>query len=137
VILQIDPGAAVPPYEQLRAQVTAMAASGALPVGTRLPSIRQLAGDLGLAAGTVARAYRELEQAGVIVTRGRHGTHVQGPPRQAAADERRRRLAQAARDYAVAAAQIGATQPEALDAVARAVVDLTQPAPPATLAADP
>jgi len=115
VILQIDPGAAVPPYEQLRAQVTAMAASGALPVGTRLPSIRQLAGDLGLAAGTVARAYRELEQAGV----------------------RRRRLAQAARDYAVAAAQIGATQPEALDAVARAVVDLAQPAPPATLAADP
>ena len=47
--------------------------------GTRLPSIRQLAGDLGLAGGTVARAYRELEQEGVVATRGRHGTVVAEP----------------------------------------------------------
>jgi GntR family transcriptional regulator len=134
VILQIDTDAAVPPYEQLRAQITAMAVIWALPVGTRLPSIRQLAGDLGLAAGTVARAYRELEQAGVITTRGRHGTHVQGPPRPAPGEERERRLAHAARDYAVAAAQLGATQAEALDAIAQAVADLTQPPSPPSLA---
>jgi GntR family transcriptional regulator len=74
VILRVDPGSAVPPYEQIRTQVATMAATGVLPVGTRLPPIRQLARDLGLAGGTVARAYRELEAAGVIVTRGRHGS---------------------------------------------------------------
>ena len=125
MILRVDPSASTPPYEQLRAQITAMAASGALPAGTRLPSIRQLAGDLGLASGTVARAYRELEQAGVIATRGRHGTHVQGPPSPAQPAEVERRLAQAARDFAVAAAQLGATEPAALAAVAVAFADLT------------
>src|SRR5690606_11229934 len=60
VILDVDTTSAVPPYEQMRAQITALITTGALAVGDRLPSIRQLAGDLGLAPGTVARAYREL-----------------------------------------------------------------------------
>lgn len=38
--------------------------------------MRQLAGDLGLAVNTVARAYRELEMAGLVETRGRHGSFV-------------------------------------------------------------
>jgi DNA-binding transcriptional regulator YhcF (GntR family) len=80
VILAVDPRSAVPPYEQLRQQVIALVVGGALPAGSRLPSIRQLAGDLGLAGGTVARAYRELEADGVVATRGRHGTVVLGPP---------------------------------------------------------
>jgi DNA-binding transcriptional regulator YhcF (GntR family) len=42
--------------------------------------VRQLAGDLGVAANTVARSYRELELAGVLETRGRHGTFVAAPP---------------------------------------------------------
>ena len=61
MILEVDPRSAVPPYEQLREQVTALVLAGALTPGDRLPSIRQLANDLGLAGGTVARAYRELE----------------------------------------------------------------------------
>ena len=52
------------------------AASGDLPAGTRLPTVRALAADLGLAANTVARAYRELESDGVVVTEGRRGTFV-------------------------------------------------------------
>ena len=76
VILRVDSSSPVPPYEQIRAQVGAMVDAGVLAPGARLPSIRQLAGDLGLAGGTVARAYRELEQEGVVATRGRHGTVV-------------------------------------------------------------
>jgi GntR family transcriptional regulator len=76
VILDVDLGSAVPPYEQIRAQVTALARVGALPAGLRLPSIRQLAADLGVASGTVARAYRELENDHVVVARGRHGTTI-------------------------------------------------------------
>jgi len=75
-LLTIDPGSATPPYEQLRTQVLAQIQSGELSAGVRLPTVRRLADDLGLAPNTVARTYRELEQAGVVETRGRNGTFV-------------------------------------------------------------
>lgn len=75
-MIVIDPTSPTPPFEQLRAQYVAAIASGELPPGSRLPTVRRLAGDLGLAPGTVARSYRELEATGLIETRGRHGTFV-------------------------------------------------------------
>ena len=80
MILEVDPSGAVPPYEQIRAQLSGLITSGALPPGTRLPTIRQLAGDLGLAPGTVGRAYHELEQAARVPSGGRHGTRVATRP---------------------------------------------------------
>ena len=74
--LRVDLDSAVPPYEQLREQIAGLIALGTLRPEDRLPSVRQLAADLGLAGGTVARAYRELEQAGLLEGRGRHGTVV-------------------------------------------------------------
>ncbi|MDI6105061.1 GntR family transcriptional regulator [Actinoplanes sp. NEAU-A12] len=74
--ITIDPASPVAPYEQVRLRIAALAADGALAAGTRLPPVRQLAGDLGLAVNTVARAYRELEQAGLVETRGRLGTVI-------------------------------------------------------------
>ena len=76
----MDLGSATPPYEQIRAQISSLIALGALAPGTRLPTVRRLAADLGIAAGTVARAYRELEQSGLIETRRRNGTVVAGTP---------------------------------------------------------
>lgn len=76
----IDPGSSVPPYEQVRSQIAAAIESGALLPATKLPTVRRLAGDLRLAVNTVARAYRELEQAGLVETQGRQGTFVAGPP---------------------------------------------------------
>ncbi|MGH3880108.1 MAG: GntR family transcriptional regulator, partial [Actinophytocola sp.] len=70
----VDPDSGVAPWRQVRDQLTHLVRTGALPVGSRLPAIRQLAGDLGLAAGTVARVYRELEAAGVLRTARRAGT---------------------------------------------------------------
>jgi DNA-binding transcriptional regulator YhcF (GntR family) len=114
VILEIDPRSPVPPYEQVRQSVTALVLGGRLGRGDRLPSIRQLANDLGIAGGTVARAYRELESDGVVTTHGRHGTVVQGPPRRAAppAD-----LLDAAHSYARRAARSGASLEEAITAL--------------------
>jgi DNA-binding transcriptional regulator YhcF (GntR family) len=114
VILQIDPDAAVPPYEQLRQQVTAHVLGGALTPGARLPSIRQLAKDLGLAGGTVARAYRELEADGVVTTHGRHGTVIARSPRPATPPPE---LLDAAQRYAHQASRTGATLEDALTAV--------------------
>jgi GntR family transcriptional regulator len=114
VILAIDPRSPVPPYEQLRQQVTALVLASGLVRGDRLPSIRQLANDLGIAGGTVARAYRELESDGVVTTHGRHGTIVDGPPHRPAppAD-----LLEAARSFADQAARTGANLEDALTAV--------------------
>jgi DNA-binding transcriptional regulator YhcF (GntR family) len=58
MILRVDPSSAVPAYEQIRAQMRLMIASGTLAEGTQLPTIRQLASDLGLAKGTVSRPTR-------------------------------------------------------------------------------
>ncbi len=79
-LLTLDPDSAVPPFEQVRAQLAAAIGSGSLEQSNRLPTVRQLAADLGLAVNTVAKAYRQLELAGLIETRGRHGTFVAGAP---------------------------------------------------------
>jgi DNA-binding transcriptional regulator YhcF (GntR family) len=72
----IDADSPVPPYEQVRLRIAELAATGALPAGTKLPPVRTLATELSLAANTVARAYRELEQAGLVETHGRAGTVI-------------------------------------------------------------
>ncbi|WP_433659289.1 GntR family transcriptional regulator [Nocardia sp. CA-128927] len=66
----------VPPYEQLRMGIIAKVRSGELTAGTKIPTVRALAAQLGLAPNTVARAYRELEADGVVETRGRQGSFI-------------------------------------------------------------
>ncbi|MES2093645.1 MAG: GntR family transcriptional regulator [Actinomycetota bacterium] len=75
-VLVIDPRSAIPPFEQLRLQFLRLISSGELAPEARLPTVRKLASDLGVAPNTVARTYRELESAGLIETRGRHGSFV-------------------------------------------------------------
>lgn len=76
MIISVDPAASRPPYEQVKQQIEQLIRRGELAQGTRLPTVRQLAGDLGLAVNTVARAYKELEAERLIETRGRNGTFV-------------------------------------------------------------
>lgn len=104
----IDTASSVPPFEQLRSQIARMVADGTAPPGTRLATVRQLAADLGLAANTVARAYRELEADGVIETHGRRGTFVRSRAAEAGAVE------EAARSYVSQARTAGLTCPEAV-----------------------
>jgi len=75
-LVTIDSHDAEPPYEQVRRQIATGAANGTLAPGHRLPPVRQLAGDLGLAVNTVAKAYKALEADGVIETHGRGGTLI-------------------------------------------------------------
>jgi DNA-binding transcriptional regulator YhcF (GntR family) len=124
VIIRLDPAGPLPPYAQLQEQLTTMIRSGVLAPDTRLPTIRHLAADLGVATGTVARAYRELETAGLVATRGRHGTVVQPPTRTVAAD-----VADAAEAFALEAAHRGVDLDRALDAVRAAFAHLDDPRP--------
>lgn len=73
---EVDPASATPPFRQLHDAVVRAVHSGDLLPGSRLPTVRGLAADLGLAANTVASAYRALEEAGIIEGRGRAGTFV-------------------------------------------------------------
>ncbi|MFC8797532.1 GntR family transcriptional regulator [Promicromonospora sp. NPDC057138] len=78
--LRVDLTSPVPVYEQIRTQVSALVAVGGLRPGDRLPASRDLARDLGIAVGTVQRAYRELEAGGVVTSRRRVGTVIAEPP---------------------------------------------------------
>ncbi|MCO1595217.1 GntR family transcriptional regulator [Micromonospora sp. RHAY321] len=119
--ISVDPDSSVPPFEQVRGQLAELIGDGRLPVGSRLPTVRQLAADLRLAANTVARAYRELEAAGLLETRGRNGTFV-APGRDDAVD----RLHRAAATYAAEAARLGVPPATAL-ALVRAALDAARP----------
>ena len=106
--LRVDNGSSAPLFDQLRIAVIDAVRDGRLAAGTRLPTVRELAADLGLAVNTVARAYRELESAGVVETRGRWGTYVaRSDPADAA-------MALAARTYAEAARGLGLGKSDAL-----------------------
>jgi len=83
----LDATSSTPPYEQIRAYVVEQVDSGQLEPGDRLPTVRAFAEELGVATNTVARAYRELEQGGVIETRGRSGSFVTGDRVQSEAKE--------------------------------------------------
>jgi len=115
-MIVIDAGSPVPPFEQLRAQLAGQIHDRTLAVGTRLPAIRRLAADLGLAVNTVGRAYRELEEAGLIQTRGAAGSFV-----SAAGEQGRERASRAAAEYAAVVASIGIGTDEALRIVQAAL----------------
>ena len=97
-----------PLFDQLRTQIIDGVRDGRLAPGTRLPTVRELAGQLGLAVNTVARAYRELEAAGILETRGRFGTFV------ARVDPADAAMATAAHAFVSAAKALGIDKGEAL-----------------------
>ncbi|WP_409331495.1 GntR family transcriptional regulator [Trujillonella humicola] len=110
-----------PPFEQLRRQFAELIRSGLIPAGDRLPPLRQLAADLGLAVGTVARTYRELEAAGLVVSRRGGGTRVRpiAPARTAA--QRRRVLGEQADGFVRQARLLGADDDEVRAALTAAL----------------
>ncbi|RKR75382.1 GntR family transcriptional regulator [Frondihabitans australicus] len=115
-MITLDPRSATPPYEQLRVQIAAQVESGELAAGSKLPTVRRLADDLGIAPNTVARAYRELESDGFVETRGRNGTLVRAQGSAAL-----QQVQEAARAYADRAAKLGVSADVALGYVARAL----------------
>lgn len=116
MILTLDPHSPTPPFEQLRMQVIEGVSSGTLAPGDKLPTVRRLAEDLGLAANTVARAYRELEHDQVIETRGRLGSFI-----AATGDATHKQAQLAAIDYAERVRALGLGEAEALGIVAAAL----------------
>lgn len=91
-----------PPMDQIHDQIGGLIATGRLAAGERIPSVRQLARDLGVAPGTVAKAYRALESEGFVVSRTGSGTRV-----SSTASTTTRPVLDAARRLAEASVQAG------------------------------
>ena len=97
------------PYAELKARLLERMRSGDLPAGAKLPTVRALADELGLAPNTLARAYKELEQAGAVETRGRNGTFV-----ALSADATTRAAQEAAAAYVARVSSLGIPDADAL-----------------------
>lgn len=122
VTLSVDLDDPTPPYEQLRRQLALSIQTGRLSPDERLPPLRQLAGDLGLAVGTVARTYRELEAAGLVRSRRGGGTRVAAPlSSEESAAAARARVDEAARSFVWTVRFLGASTAQAHEAVDRAM----------------
>ncbi len=76
LILSVDPALDAPPFQQISDQLREFVERGELQPGDALPTVRQLASDLGVAPNTVARAYADLQEAGWLTSDGRRGTRV-------------------------------------------------------------
>ncbi|WP_110588299.1 GntR family transcriptional regulator [Microbacterium suaedae] len=100
---------AAAPTDQIRDQIRGLVSSGRLAADQRLPSVRQLAKDLGVAPGTVAKAYKALEAEEIVITRTGGGTRVS--PRAATTP---REVIEAARSLTETCVQTGTDLDEAI-----------------------
>jgi DNA-binding transcriptional regulator YhcF (GntR family) len=105
----VDHDSPTPPFEQLRLSVIDLVRGGRLAAGSKIPTVRRLADNLGLAPNTVARAYRELEQEGVIETRGRLGSFV-----ASSGDRTRDQAGRAATEYVATIRRLGLEDKDAI-----------------------
>ena len=111
VRLVIRESSPVPVYEQIREQIEGMVRAGLLHDGDKLPSVRQLAGDLRIAPGTVAKAYAELAEQGVVETAPGRAARIR---RVATIPEP---LLEAAKDYAGQSQRFGSSLEDAISAL--------------------
>jgi GntR family transcriptional regulator len=103
-VIRVDAASFVPIYEQIKQEIGRLAATGRLKPGDPLPSIRDLAAEIIVNPNTVARAYRELEQEGIIATQKGRGSVVAERARPDAERVRRAHLGRVM-DEAVAEAR--------------------------------
>lgn len=121
MILAIDQSSPEPIYLQIRASLVAAIARGELQAGDRLPSVRALAGDLGVNLHTVNKAYAMLRDEGYVLMRGRSGAIVADVSRDVSPEVSARvdaRLAEAIRDLALESKARGVSQDDFMSLVA-------------------
>ena len=119
-LLDIDPAAAAPIWRQIEDGMRRLVASGALPVGTAVPSVRELARELRINPATVSKAYQRLTADGALEVRRGEGTFVAERPDGVLADERERLLGEGAATYVEAARSMGVTESDAIAAISAA-----------------
>jgi len=113
----LDPGAERPLSSQIVDRIWLDVISGAIETGERLPTVRQLAVDLGLNPKTVGRAYEQLERLGIVSTRPGEGTFVSLNVPDEEVRRRRRDLENYALELVARAEELGFSIEDLLDAL--------------------
>jgi GntR family transcriptional regulator len=124
--LHVDPSDATPIWRQIEEGLNRLVASGALPAGAPVPSVRDLAKELRINPATVAKAYQRLADAGVFTVKRGEGTFVAEAPPTMRKSERNRTLREAAMRYAVVTSTIGASFEEAVKELRTVMAELGQ-----------
>ena len=119
-LLDIDPAAAAPIWRQIEDGMRRLVASGALPVGSAVPSVRELARELRINPATVSKAYQGLTADGALEVRRGEGTFVAARSAEAMAAERKRLLVEGAEGFVETARSMGVSKSEARAAVTAA-----------------
>lgn len=127
-LIDIDPAAATPIWRQIEDGMRRLVAAGALPAGTAVPSVRELARELRVNPATVSKAYQLLVADGALEVRRGEGTFVAERSAGTMAEERKRLLAEGARRYVEAARSMGITESDAIAAISAAWREITDAA---------
>jgi GntR family transcriptional regulator len=109
MFLRIEKGSAVPISRQIARQIAALCAAGSLAPGERLPSVRELARDLGVNQNTILRVYERLCRDGLLEMRQGQGTFVALQARANASPGQRTRLIEELRQLARQGMSLGLT----------------------------
>jgi len=109
---QIDANSRTPIYRQLTTQVREGVARGKLSAGEKLPSVRELSRTLIVNPNTIAKAYSELERAGIVVTRAGVGAFVAEPNTGLTKKVRKERIAVMLDELLTEAVHLGLTPEE-------------------------
>jgi GntR family transcriptional regulator len=112
--LSVDPADAVPIWRQIESGIRRLIALGNLRAAAAVPSVRDLAQELGVNPMTVAKAYRRLTDEGLLVVRRGEGTFVADSPPHLGRADRVRALREAAERFVAEAASLAASEDDAV-----------------------
>ncbi len=110
--ISVDPKSSTPLYEQIKEQMRLAVAAGAVQPGEQVPTVRELAEDLRINFNTVARAYRELQSEGLLVSHRGRGTFVSDDAETIGREEARKAIRQALQETAETAGRLEVTDDE-------------------------
>ena len=128
--ITLDHRSGIPIYVQIVDQVRQRVSTGELRPGDQLPTVRQLATELRVNFNTVARAYRMLDEAGLISTQQGRGTYIwEGPTEETIQKLKKKSLEELTRNYLDETSRLGYSLKDALEELKRIFVSGSQAKP--------
>ena len=122
--VQIDFRSGQPIYAQIVEQIQQKIANGELKLGDQLPTVRQMATDLRVNFNTVARAYRLLDEAGLISTQHGRGTYIwEAPSEETSRQLRHQSLEGLIQHFISEASRLGFSRDEVNAAIQKGLAD--------------
>ena len=124
MLIQIEPQSAIPIYEQVTQQIIEGIARGELKPGDALPSVRNLAADLGVNMHTVNKSYHELEAKGILTIRPKSGAIIRSVEERALTPDQLQQIEKNLKPVVAEGLVLGATADQIEHMMKKVFVDL-------------